>query len=276
MRRSCWPMGHRSYWPRGLSAGRCRNVSRAAIWCRGCLPNRGSRYACFCWGPRRAWLTRRRRTFGGNGGTWKSSERTARRWGLRTTPPRTHEYLAMVAAAAPELLVVGFGAPKQELWVHRHRRELAAKVVLCAGATIDFLAGHRRRSPVWMRRAGLEWVHRLVDGAASGWRAGTRATLGYSRSLCGGSGAVFRRDAGRAGRYIRLMPERSILVVAVDGLRAAALGAYGNTAFGTPALDQLAAESFLFDSCLAPAAELAPIYRALWQSVHPLRTDELH
>jgi N-acetylglucosaminyldiphosphoundecaprenol N-acetyl-beta-D-mannosaminyltransferase len=32
---------------------------------------------------------------------------------------------------------------------------------LCAGATIDFLAGNRERSPKWMRRAGLEWLHRL-------------------------------------------------------------------------------------------------------------------
>lgn len=74
-------------------------------------------------------------------------------------------------------------------------------------------------------------------------------------------------------RYIRLMPERSILVVAVDGLRAAALGACGNTSFRTPALDQLAAESFLFDSCFAPAAVLSDIYRALWQSMHPLRRN---
>lgn len=69
--------------------------------------------------------------------------------------------LATVAAAAPDLLVVGFGAPKQEIWVHRQRHELRAKVALCAGATIDFLAGHRQRSPVWMRRSGLEWLHRV-------------------------------------------------------------------------------------------------------------------
>jgi N-acetylglucosaminyldiphosphoundecaprenol N-acetyl-beta-D-mannosaminyltransferase len=70
--------------------------------------------------------------------------------------------LAMIAATAPDLLVVGFGAPKQELWVHRHCHELRAKVALCAGATIDFLAEHRRRSPLWMQRFGLEWVHRLA------------------------------------------------------------------------------------------------------------------
>jgi exopolysaccharide biosynthesis WecB/TagA/CpsF family protein len=66
-----------------------------------------------------------------------------------------------MAAVKPDLVIVGLGAPRQEIWVHRHRHELPAKVAICAGATIDFLAGHRRRSPVWMRRLGLEWFHRV-------------------------------------------------------------------------------------------------------------------
>jgi N-acetylglucosaminyldiphosphoundecaprenol N-acetyl-beta-D-mannosaminyltransferase len=61
------------------------------------------------------------------------------------------------------LLVVGFGAPKQEILINDHRRQLQAKIAVFAGATIDFLAGHRRRSPVWMRRAGLEWLHRVAS-----------------------------------------------------------------------------------------------------------------
>jgi N-acetylglucosaminyldiphosphoundecaprenol N-acetyl-beta-D-mannosaminyltransferase len=71
--------------------------------------------------------------------------------------------LEIVAESQPDLLIVGFGAPKQELWVHEHQAELQAKVAICAGATIDFLAGNRRRSPVWMRRAGLEWLHRVCS-----------------------------------------------------------------------------------------------------------------
>lgn len=71
--------------------------------------------------------------------------------------------LQKIAAACPDLLIVGFGAPKQELWVHQHCQEIQAKVALCAGATIDFLAGNRQRSPMWMRRAGLEWLHRLAS-----------------------------------------------------------------------------------------------------------------
>lgn len=81
--------------------------------------------------------------------------------GFEQNPEENSRILSKIAAARPDLLLVGLGAPKQELWVHQHRHALEAKVAVCAGATIDFLAGHRERSPVWMRRAGLEWLHRL-------------------------------------------------------------------------------------------------------------------
>jgi exopolysaccharide biosynthesis WecB/TagA/CpsF family protein len=80
--------------------------------------------------------------------------------GFEKDDDETARIVSVVAAAEPDVLIVGLGAPKQELWVHRHHSQLKAKVAICAGATIDFLAGHRRRSPVWMRRAGLEWLHR--------------------------------------------------------------------------------------------------------------------
>jgi N-acetylglucosaminyldiphosphoundecaprenol N-acetyl-beta-D-mannosaminyltransferase len=86
------------------------------------------------------------------------------------SPPLGFEYdaeenaaiLHRISAARPDLLIIGLGAPKQELWVHRHRGQIDAKVAICAGATIDFLAGRRQRSPMWMRRAGLEWLHRVA------------------------------------------------------------------------------------------------------------------
>jgi N-acetylglucosaminyldiphosphoundecaprenol N-acetyl-beta-D-mannosaminyltransferase len=71
--------------------------------------------------------------------------------------------LARIAAAEPDILVVGLGAPKQELWVHQHHRQIRAKAALCVGATIDFLAGEKSRAPVWMRELGLEWLHRLAS-----------------------------------------------------------------------------------------------------------------
>lgn len=65
--------------------------------------------------------------------------------------------------ARPDLLLVGLGCPKQELWCERHRRELDVGVALCIGGTIDFLAGAQPRAPRWMQVTGVEWVHRMAS-----------------------------------------------------------------------------------------------------------------
>jgi len=59
------------------------------------------------------------------------------------------------------------------------------------------------------------------------------------------------------------MTSRVLIVLIVDGLRARALGAYGNTAYETPALDQLASESLLFDRVLGESTDLDDVYNAL-------------
>ena len=70
--------------------------------------------------------------------------------------------LAMIAEANPEVLVVGLGAPKQELWVHKHCDRIQARTALCVGATIDFLAGEKSRAPRWVQKIGMEWCHRVL------------------------------------------------------------------------------------------------------------------
>jgi N-acetylglucosaminyldiphosphoundecaprenol N-acetyl-beta-D-mannosaminyltransferase len=83
--------------------------------------------------------------------------------GFENNSAENESILGRIAAAKPDVLIVGLGAPKQELWVHRHRNQIASPVALCVGATIDFLAGEKPRAPVWMRKVGLEWLHRLVS-----------------------------------------------------------------------------------------------------------------
>ena len=73
-----------------------------------------------------------------------------------------HLRYLVAAREEADVLVVGLGAPKQELWVHQHRDRLAARIALCVGATIDFLSGDKPRAPLWMQKAGLEWLHRLL------------------------------------------------------------------------------------------------------------------
>jgi N-acetylglucosaminyldiphosphoundecaprenol N-acetyl-beta-D-mannosaminyltransferase len=83
--------------------------------------------------------------------------------GFERDPHECDAILARIGAAQPDLLIVGVGAPKQELWVDAHRERIEATVALCIGATIDFLAGEKQRAPNWMRRCGLEWLHRVAS-----------------------------------------------------------------------------------------------------------------
>lgn len=68
----------------------------------------------------------------------------------------------VVKARAP-LVFLAVGAPRQELLAHRIAESgKATGIGLCIGASIDFLTGKQRRAPVWMQRAGIEWLYRLM------------------------------------------------------------------------------------------------------------------
>ena len=67
-----------------------------------------------------------------------------------------------IREAAPRFLLVAYGVPAQEFWIHRNLTRLNVPVVINVGGTFDFLAGVARRAPAWMRDLGLEWLFRLV------------------------------------------------------------------------------------------------------------------
>jgi N-acetylglucosaminyldiphosphoundecaprenol N-acetyl-beta-D-mannosaminyltransferase len=77
-------------------------------------------------------------------------------------PEDDEESIRRIAAARPDLLLVAYGAPQQELWVARNRRRLDVPVAIGVGGTFDFLAGRVRRAPRWLRQAHLEWLWRLA------------------------------------------------------------------------------------------------------------------
>jgi N-acetylglucosaminyldiphosphoundecaprenol N-acetyl-beta-D-mannosaminyltransferase len=83
-------------------------------------------------------------------------------FGFERDAAENDRILEKLNEARPHVLIVGLGAPKQEMWVHAHRDRIAAPVALCVGAAIDFLAGERSRAPAWMQRRGLEWFHRMT------------------------------------------------------------------------------------------------------------------
>lgn len=83
--------------------------------------------------------------------------------GFENDETENDKILALIAEAKPDVLVVGLGAPKQELWVQRFHHCLDVSAALCVGATIDFLAGQKKRAPRWLQVLGLEWLHRMLS-----------------------------------------------------------------------------------------------------------------
>lgn len=69
----------------------------------------------------------------------------------------------LISAVHPDLLIACFGCPKQEKWIYENYHKYDAKVSICAGATVDFLAGNVRRAPEWMSEHGLEWLYRFFQ-----------------------------------------------------------------------------------------------------------------
>jgi N-acetylglucosaminyldiphosphoundecaprenol N-acetyl-beta-D-mannosaminyltransferase len=81
-----------------------------------------------------------------------------------------HESAARAGATKPDLILVGLGPPKQELWIHRSAAVVRPAVALGIGAGLDFLAGTHSRAPRWMARSGLEWAFRLSKEPGRLWR----------------------------------------------------------------------------------------------------------
>ncbi|MFK7994741.1 MAG: WecB/TagA/CpsF family glycosyltransferase [Granulosicoccus sp.] len=80
--------------------------------------------------------------------------------------PNSKESLAVVDAinkAETNLLLVGFGAPKQEAWLAAHRHLINAQIAFTCGACMEYVAGHVKTPPRWMGRMGLEWSFRLLE-----------------------------------------------------------------------------------------------------------------
>lgn len=82
--------------------------------------------------------------------------------GFEADPVEAERAVRAVRSAAPHVLFVALGAPKQESWMYRNRELLGVPVLLGVGAAFDFVAGRVRRAPRWMQDWGLEWVFRTM------------------------------------------------------------------------------------------------------------------
>lgn len=86
------------------------------------------------------------------------------------TPVESDGAMEAIRASGADVVWVGLGMPKQELWMHRIRPELPGIALVGVGAAFDFLAGTKKQAPAWMQKAGLEWLFRLIQEPRRLWR----------------------------------------------------------------------------------------------------------
>jgi exopolysaccharide biosynthesis WecB/TagA/CpsF family protein len=78
--------------------------------------------------------------------------------------------LSEIRASGAQVLMVGMGNPRQELWLAEHLPATGVRLGVGVGAFLDFAAGVVPRAPQWMRAAGIEWLYRLMREPGRLWR----------------------------------------------------------------------------------------------------------
>ena len=91
-------------------------------------------------------------------------------FGFEKDNAETEKILAMIKDTKPDILFVGLGAPKQEIWINRYYKQLGVPFSMGIGVSFEFLAGMVKRAPKLMQRAGLEWLWRLICEPKRLWR----------------------------------------------------------------------------------------------------------
>ncbi len=106
------------------------------------------------------------------------------------------ETVAAINAVSPDILLVAFGMPAQELWIEQEWEALDTRIALAGGAVFDYVSGQLKRGPRWMTDHGLEWLARILIEPRRLWK---RYAFGlppfFARVLW--SRLIARRQRGR-------------------------------------------------------------------------------
>ncbi len=88
------------------------------------------------------------------------------------------EIIKRINETKPDILLIGFGNPKQELWFNRNKHKLNAAVTIGIGGTYEFIVGNVSRAPIWIQNSGMEWVYRITQDPKRLWK---RYVIGLSK-----------------------------------------------------------------------------------------------
>lgn len=86
------------------------------------------------------------------------------------TAKEDSDVVTMINASHADILWIGLGCPKQEIWMYRHRERLDVPVMAGVGQAFNIVAGSLKQAPPWMREHGLEWLFRLLMEPRRLWK----------------------------------------------------------------------------------------------------------
>ena len=151
---------------RMLAQGVRQNLNGTDLFSRLCAALEGSGKGIFLLGARpgvaeavRDWVAR----------NYPGTEVRGCRHGY-FSPAEEPEVLRQIARSKAEILLVAFGAPRQDIWIHQHLRETGATVALGVGGLFDYYSGRIPRAPLWVRELCLEWLFRFWQEPGRLWR----------------------------------------------------------------------------------------------------------
>ena len=126
------------------------------------------------------------------------------RLGYEKHPKEMAEIAQILVDANPDIVFVALGSPKQEHLIAKLRPSLPGAWWLGVGVSFSFLTGHVRRAPMWMQRAGIEWVHRLGQEPRRMFKRYVLHGLPFGVRLLGRAAyrGVSRRLGGRPAGYV--------------------------------------------------------------------------
>jgi N-acetylglucosaminyldiphosphoundecaprenol N-acetyl-beta-D-mannosaminyltransferase len=95
-------------------------------------------------------------------------------------PTESDAVAEAIRRSGADVLFVAMGSPAQEYWIAANLEHTGARFAMGVGGSFDHLSGRKPRAPLWMQRAGLEWLHRLLREPRRLWR---RYLLGNARFI---------------------------------------------------------------------------------------------
>jgi len=86
------------------------------------------------------------------------------------TADENRVYIEKINSCNPDIIWIGLGAPKQEIWMYENYRKINRGIMIGVGAGFDYLAGNTKHAPQWMKSMALEWLYRLIQEPRRLWK----------------------------------------------------------------------------------------------------------